>query len=335
MKSKPKDKKYCGVSLEKIQSAEPIFNKGQLKLLNKYITERYRIHVKKDVQQFQPPFTKNPILKEFKFTNIRREHDRETKWLIDNITNNDFLTYRQKLLNCILFRLYNKHESLEIIGAPIKFEGLWTFVPPREKIVKYSQDNPKYVWFTNAFITGGMKLILKKTYTKETIVAALPLRLMKTLNDFDFFNKIQACNGQNQVYDVLKGVDGIGDFLAYQIFVDFTYIDEFPFSENEFTVAGPGCKKGLDYLFEDKDGMSYEECLFWLRDNWNSIPIMYGLNRWFDPEEEMVDLKRYDRVMNVMSLENCFCEFSKYHRAYHDIGRPRNKYKFDSKKKPI
>lgn len=335
MKTKTKDKLYCGVRKDAVTNAKPDIDKKALRLLNRFITERYRIHVRKDVQKLQPPFTENPILKEFRFTNIRREHDRETKWLIDNITNNDFLTYRQKLLNCILFRLYNKHESLEIIGAPIKFEGLWTFVPSREKVVKYSQDNPKYVWFTNAFITGGMKFILKKTYTKETIVAALPLRLMKTLNDSDFFNKIQACNDQKQVYEVLKGVDGIGDFLAYQIFVDFTYIREFPFSENEFTIAGPGCKKGLDYLFKDKDGLSYEECLFWLRDNWENIHSLFGIGNWFDPEKEMVDLKHYDRRMNVMSLENCFCEFSKYYRAYHDTGRPRNKYKFDPKKKLI
>lgn len=335
MKTKTKDKPYCGVRKNMMVEAEPEIDEKALKLLSQFVTERYRIHIRKDIQCLQPPFTKDPILKEFKFTNIRREHDRETKWLINNITSNDFLTYRQKLLNCILFRLYNKHETMEIIGAPYKFEGVWSFVSPREKVVKYSQENPKYTWFTNAFITGGMKLSLKRTYTKETVVAALPLRFMKTLNESDLFNKIQACKTQKQVYDTLKGVYGLGDFLAYQIFVDFTYINEFPFSENEFTVAGPGCKKGLDCLFKDRDGMTYEECLFWLRDHWDYIPISYKFSRWFDPEKEMVDLKHYDRVMNVMSLENCFCEFSKYYRAYHDTGRPRNKYKFDAKKEPI
>lgn len=335
MKTKTKDKLYCGVRKTKILNSEPIFNKEQLKLFNKYITRRYRIHVKKDVQHLQPPFTKDPILQEYKFTNIRREHDRETKWLIDNITNNDFLTYRQKLLNCIMFRMYNKHETMEIMGAPFQFEGIWHITDAKRRLVKYAELNPDYLFFTKAFMTSGMKRLLNETFHKESFPPATVLRFCKRLNENGFMRELMACKTQEEVYNKLKTLNGIGEFLAYQMFVDFTYIDEFPFSENEFTIAGPGCRDGIDFLFEDKNGMTYEECLFWIRDNWYNIPILWGLDRWFDPEEEMVDLRHYDRRMNVMSLENCFCEFSKYNKIILKKGKPRIKYKFDPKKKPI
>lgn len=335
MKDKQKDKKYCGVSLKRIRNSEPILDERQLKLFNKYVRERYRIHVKKDVQHLQPPFTKDPILQEYKFTNVRREHDRETKWLINNIANNEFLTYRQKLLNCIMFRMYSKHETMEIMRAPFQFEGIWHVTDARKRLIEHSKKDPEFKFFTKSFMTSGMKRLLNETFPKEDFSPATVLRLMKKLNENDVLNRINLCKTQDEVYDVLKNIKGIGEFLAYQIFVDFTYIKDFPFSENEFTVAGPGCRSGIDFLFKDKDGMTYEECLFWIRDNWYSIPILWKLGSWFDPEEEMVDLKHYDRVMNIMSLENCFCEFSKYNKIILKKGKPRIKYKFDDKKKPI
>ena len=123
--------------------------------------------------------------------------------------------------------------------------------------------------------------------------------------------------------------------------MDLSYIKEFPFSENEFVVAGPGCKKGIDYIFTNKDGMTYEECLFWLRDMINYDPnSLFRCDELREWEEEngyesreynrfklFNDLPEDDRIMNVMSIENCMCELSKYMRAVDGTGRPRNKYK--------
>ena len=119
--------------------------------------------------------------------------------------------------------------------------------------------------------------------------------------------------------DALKSIKGIHDFLAYQVFVDLTYLEDFPWSENEFVVSGPGCELGLDYLFEDKDGLTYDELMFWLRDN---CPIT---REWC--REHMIDLPQYDRYMNVMSLENCMCELGKYVKTQRGEGRPRSRYK--------
>ena len=94
--------------------------------------------------------------------------------------------------------------------------------------------------------------------------------------------------------NIIKGIKGIGDFLAYQIWVDLTYIPEFDQSEDSFTVAGPGCRLGIDLLVEDRDGMTHEELIFHLRDNQHALDL---------------DI---DFTLTVMDIENCFCEFSKY-----------------------
>lgn len=325
MRNKKKDIPYCGVRKEVIDKAEPEVDEESLNLFMSYITERYRIHVRKDVLHKEQPWTENEYLLKFRFTNIRREHDRETLYLIRHVTSNAFLTYRQKLLNVILFRLFNKHETFDICGAPFKFGAIWSYTDAVDRVKAYAKVDPDYVFFTGAFITTGTKSGIKKLFPNEPSTPACILKYMKRINTNGLMNRIQDAQSPDEVFKALCNEVGIGYFLAYQMFVDFTYIREFPFSENEYVVVGPGCKKGLDYLFIDRDGMSYEECLFWLRDNWEYLRDYCG-KAWFDPEKEMIDLKHYDRVMNVMSLENCFCEFSKYYRAVYDLGRPRNRY---------
>lgn len=325
MKNKPKDVKYCNVSKGIIQMADPLINTEMLNLFSHYILERYRVHINKDVLKKDKPWTKDKILQQFKFTNVRREHDRETKWVIENIVENDDLIYEDKLLNIILFRLFNKHETLKLIGAPIQF-SCENFDPEKYRTIfkKYQRSHPKYVFFTGAFNTGGMKNALQYYLPEnENNMCMRVINFLKYLIEDNIIYKINTCNTQYDVFDLLKGYKGIGDFLAYQIFVDFTYIPQFPFSENEFTVVGPGCKKGIDELFVIKDGMNYEECIFYIRDNWYRLMEDVMKENQFYPEKEMVDCKQYDRCMNVMSIENCFCEFSKYVRVYMGKGRIR------------
>lgn len=331
MKNKPADVPYCGVRKNYLSMAMPKLNERNLKYLYDFITRRYAIHLRKDVLKKDPPWTKDSVLREFRFTNVRREHDRETKWVIEHITSNPELSYEDKLLNCILFRLYNKHETSELIGMPIKFSQSKRWNPEEYRILfeEAIEADPKRVFFTGAFITGGLKRALKWYLPKDDPKNSMEMRMlwfMRVIIDDGVVNKIKAAKSQKAVFDVLCKYDGLGSFLAYQIFVDMTYIEEFPFSENEFTVAGPGCRMGLNYLFEDRDGMTYEECLFWLRDNLNRL-FREILGKDWNPQEVFWDLPEEDRCFNVMSLENCFCELSKYIRAKDGTGRPRKKYK--------
>ena len=336
MLSKPKDVPFCGVRKGKVLKAIPILNEENLQHLFDFITERYKIHTKKDVEKIPPPWTNNPVLSQYRFTNVRREHDKETKWLIKNITSNNRISYDDKLLNCILFRLYNKHETAELLEIPIEFSKFrikrgpcWNPELYRKRFEEARKEDPKRVFFTGAFITGGLKRALKwylpRDLEKKDSAEMRVMWFMKHLVDTEITKELKRSSTQQEAFKVLASLMGIGEFLAYQMFVDMTYIAEFPFSENEFTVAGPGCKRGIDYLFEDKDGMSYEECLFWMRDNLNRA-FKSTLGKSIQFNKLMYDLKSDDRCFNVMSLENCMCELSKYIRAVTNTGRPRQTY---------
>ena len=316
MQNRERDIEYCGVSKRKIRNANPVLDEENLGLFVHWIKERYSVHLKKDVNKEPKPWTDDPIIEVYRFTNVRREHDRQTKYLIDNIVKNTNLTLEEKIVNNILFRYWNLWSSMESLGGPWKEKQLMdgSAISKAEKLY-----NPNQMYFTNVFFTSGTKRMLRKEFSTENFAIGVLL-----LGQYAFKKNIpqRILNAETpkEICKILQSLPGIAGFLSYQIFVDCTYIPEFPFSENEFTVAGPGCKRGIDNLFKDKDGLSYEECVFWIRDNITKISDI-------DPKKLMTDIPKEDRFLSVMSLENCFCEFSKYCRTWHGISRPRNKYK--------
>ena len=349
MEIKPRDLKYCGVNIDHIKSAHPQIDYRNVVHLLDFITERYKIHLKKDVYQQEAPWTTNPILREFKFTNVRREHDRQTRYLIKNISQNSELSLREKILNTVMCRAWNNFDTFHDLGGPWTEEELSD--PELKERVRplyhrLLKKDPKRMWWSSAYIQGGCKMAWKSPGLKlregefmdtsnkfgdaEKDIPLRPFHIGVWMSQLDIVDRVLSAKTQEDVFNTIKELRGFSDFLAYQVFVDLTYIEDFPFSENEFTVAGPGCKKGLNYIFLDRDGMTYEECIFWIRDNAEKLfkkCKAKGLTelKW-QPEVLFCDLPIQDRQLNVMSLENCFCELSKYIRAVTQTGRPRNKY---------
>ena len=309
MKTKLTDELYCGINKEKLKAKLTLSSKF-LKVLNWFIKERYEIHLKKDVQKLNAPWTTNEHFQKYKYTNIRREHDRESKYLIQHVSENQNLSYKNKLLNSFLFRLINNHKTFEKYSFPFDFNSL-NF----KEISKIKIEGPIY---NTAFIVTGHSSVIKKQQGDSSVLSVI--KFVKS-NEKQILLKSK---NQLEAYNNLIKINGIGKFLAYQIFLDFTYIKEYPFSENEFTKAGPGCVKGLDLLFSDKKNLNHEELLFWLRNNQIKV-FSLDFNNLFS------DLKEFDRVLNIGCLENIFCEFYKYCRSeVLNSTKPKKLYKYNS-----
>lgn len=352
MKTKTRDLRYCGVNAKKVRNAAPTLNEQNMAHLMEFITDRYKIYVRKDIKGRLAPWTQNPVLSVYKFTNVFREDDRVTRALIKLVSNNPELTYEDKVANTFLFRCWNNPDTFIDFGGPWSAADIYNGLALKEKVRPMyhglREANPDRKWWSNAYNQGGTKYAWKfpdgegwsraKTeaegaqypdYEKD-----IPLRTFHIgpwLKEKDTFNRLNKAKEQKEAFDLISEIRGFARFLSYQVFVDLTYIEEFPFSENEFTIAGPGCRRGLDLVFDDYDGMTHEEALFFLRDNIDEYFRVLQAGDYTDLEWRPEDLFRtrepWDRHLNVMSLENCFCELSKYIRTVNGTGRPRNKYK--------
>ena len=281
---------YDNVDQHKIANALPEMIDGRLELFTNYINERESIRKAKE-SGMPFPWTNDPILRDYRFTNVRRTDDTVSKWYIEGIAQNPELNIEQKVLNAILFRCWNKPETSLIFQQPIKDftrENIKAIDEQATRVLDILGDD--YKQYGSAYFQSGLKGAWKREGHSANRMLDL---LSELLISYDIEAIIESPTPLD-AFNIIKGIKGIGDFLAYQIWVDLTYIPEFDQSEDSFTVAGPGCRLGIDLLVEDRDGMTHEELIFHLRDNQHALDL---------------DI---DFTLTVMDIENCFCEFSKY-----------------------
>lgn len=322
----------CGDRPDRVRDADIYISYDRLLLLRYYIVNRYNIHLLKDVYHSDDIYRlvnndiNRDIFMRYKFCNVRREHDRCSRWLISHISDSSESIDR-RICRSISFRILNNVNTAELISiedAPLfdknsEFDRYIRHV----EMVTPKIDDSYYSYFTNAYSTTGMKAALNKTFPRYTLPAC-PLAVGRALYKSGFTNRILESDSQTDVFNALRDIPGISDFMAYQLFIDLTYIPDFPFSENEFVIAGPGCKIGLGLMIDNNNsGLTDSETLFWMRDN--LIRLFDDAGIGVDLHSLFSDLPEYDRCLNVMMLENCMCELQKFYRALSGSG-PRVHY---------
>lgn len=281
----------------------PIIDDDCLTAFLYWVEERDSITAKKKAGE-PKPWTEDKLLANYRFVNTHREDDRQTQCLIKNIINNEKLTIRDKVVNIILFRYWGLWETMNLFGGAWTRKELMTAEPYRYAAEKYKEitaSGKKHPFFTSAFYTSGVRVGVRKELNINSSVTGAFILAQRAIRDKTPERVIKAPDEESSM-KVFKELPGVASTLAYQMWVDCTYIPEFPFSADNFVVVSPKTKNILSRLFKDRDGMSLEESLFWLRDNLN-------LN------------------LSVMNIEHSLSGFSDYYKAIIDNSRPKRRYK--------
>jgi len=344
MFNKPKDIPYCGCDVEKIKKANPKINLERLKLYVYYQWERTNIYYKKEVLKQPRPWTNDEILNKYMFTNTRRELDKESKWLINNILNRADISYENKLLNAFLFRLINKHETFETIIKQVVGDVYIDFETINDSVlndIDKLAKNSKINLFNSAYMLSGLMKGMNIAINKYNICNYNYHPLTKKIAYIKYFTNYIIEHSElppNKIIENMNKLYGFnGNFIPYQIWVDWTYIgaytpdtnDFYPYSENEFVLSGIGCHRGIMWLIDNDinnlDELTEEEFIFWFRDNLPSLAEANNL-KW-SPKAMFHFLPESQQNWSVMCIENSFCEFDKYCRTFYGKKRPKRIYK--------
>lgn len=273
------------------------------------------------------PWTDNPVLGIYKFTNAYRAADRVSQYLIRHVIYRDDLptSPREIFFRILLFKLFNKIETWELLErslGPITFEdyrfAAYDAVFSREMQAGRRIYSAAYIMppgsrsFGRSAKHQNHLLLLESMMTNR-----LPDRLAQTPTMQDGFEKLRA-------------YPTIGDFLAYQFITDINYSELTDFSEMDFVVPGPGARDGLRKCFLDSGGLNEPEL----------IRLMADLQ---EQEFERLGLdfqSLWGRRLQLIDCQNLFCEVDKYARVAHpDVsgktGRVRIKQKFEPTPEPI
>lgn len=292
-----------------------------LRIYRDYTYERANIFYKKEILKEKFPWTSNEILKKYKFTNIRRELDRGSKFLLESVNSNLILD-SNKALNMALYRLINTPNiKLFFPEWPINFDtvNIKSFFD-FEKEFFATQIGKTTAMQSSAYFLSSFRKI---AYTKfpeyqgynTAFVALINSEKERILNSF---NSITAEDCFNKINEI-SGIKG--KFISYQIFVDWSYLNCTKYTEKDIVKSGPGCDRGIDWMINGEKLLdsqndrikffdTYENFIWWFHDN---LPeLMKSANLDWNPKDFQHFLPVEQQNWSVMQIENSFCELSKY-----------------------
>jgi len=292
----------------------------------RFAAERQRMFYQRVIGSPRP-WTNDPVLSTFKFTNAYRASDRVSQYLIRHVI------YRDDLPTCadevvfriLLFKLFNKIETWATLEQSI---GPITFADYR-----FSRYNGV---LSNAMRRGSR--IYSAAYIMPPGGSAFGhsskhqnhLKLLEHMMASALPSRLADARSMQQGFEILRSYPTIGDFLAYQFVTDVNYSTVTDFSEMDFVIPGPGARDGLRKCFADTGGLSEPEL----------IRLMADIQeREFDRLEiEFPSL--WGRRLQLIDCQNLFCEVDKYARVAHPeiagrTGRTRIKQKFAPTAEPI
>lgn len=248
------------------------------------------------------PLTKDEILSTYKFCNSYRVNDRVSQYLLRNVIyNNKEYTKEDMLFRIILFKLFNKESTWEILVNKFNDITLSNFNIKKYSKVLESEINKGNSIYNDAYISCANKAF---GYDRKHDNHLALLNKMFLIDKVQ--NKILNCKSMEEAFNIIKSYPLIGNFMSYQLVTDINYSDIVDWSEDEFTIAGPGSIRGINKCFIDKEGSSYEDIIRYMYDNQEKEFERLNLN-----------FKRIgNRKLQLIDIQNIFCELDKYCREY-------------------
>ena len=248
------------------------------------------------------PWTNDPILEDFRFTNVYRISDRVTQYLVKEVQYSGVRpqSRAEVFFRTLLFKLFNRIETWEAIERKLGPVGWRT--TPLDRIVKVLDEEtgrgkPVY---SAAYIMPPPSLGHERKHANH--VALLGRMMEDRLAD-----RLAAADSLQAAYEMILGYPGVGPFLAFQYCIDLNYSTLMDFDEGEFVVAGPGALDGIAKCFEGVDAESSSAVIHWVVERQEEEFDRLGLR--------FPGL--FGRRLQPIDCQNVFCEVAKYARLAH------------------
>jgi len=282
-----------------------------------WIKERHSIFLKKESGRVAP-WTADPILQEYKFTNPFRQNDRVTRELASRLTG---YVHEDAIFNAIIiFRMFNLDSTYGKLYAS-NLTNKWSTAKAKKILHKRKEQGHKV--FTGAYIITNSG----STRSKIDLVCEAVGSILK---DTDSIVKdIKESNSLEYACSVLERYLMVGKFISYELVTDLRHTHILHNAKDIYTWAnpGPGCKRGIHRILFDT-----------VRGDLPRGLVLNNVKVCVDYQEEMKKLlkivqkklgklKNFQKtVFEMRDIEHSLCEFDKYMRVKNGEGRPRSKY---------
>lgn len=266
-----------------------------------FLNKRYDIHIKK--QSGEPyPWTDDPILQKYKFTNVFREDDATTVWFRENMRDK-LREHSDVILATIIFRWFNLVETGKVL-LENNLHVEWN----SSRCIEALLDQPQ--WVTGAYIIktpNGMNKLEGVCWCIDQIASDRN----KLISDVHLAHTLRC------LWEILLPYPYMGPFMAYEVVTDWRHTYVGGDSEDILTWAnpGPGARRGLNRI-HNRDlnkQIKMEQCVLEMQQILESAPYFL--------DGQVPDLE-------MREIEHTLCEFDKYERVRLNQGKPRSIYKW-------
>jgi hypothetical protein len=263
-----------------------------------WVREREKIRLKRAGGTNQPPWTRDPVLQKYRFCNVRRKHDRVSKWLIGHVLQFVYATTPHSVVFTALCRWINWPPTLTALMEQPWFNTSDLDMPRVGRFLDERMATRTKTW-TGAYIVPGA---IPPGYKKGSYIASISLGGMH--ND-EFMTELLTLliEGKRQkIHKHLMTLPLWGSFMAGQVIDDWTWTPILSHAKDIYTWAprGPGSQRGLNRLLGHDLHHRLKE------DEWCT-----GLARVLEAIHKLGP--EYQDVTS-MDAQNCLCEYDKYAR---------------------
>lgn len=272
----------------------------------KFAAERQAIFMKR-MRGESAPWTTDPILQQYKFTNAYRANDRVSQYLIRNVIYDGLEEARSipsTFFRIMLFKMLNRNETWDYLSKRMMLEwelGERKLLAQIDEVLTQSLNDGQQI-MSGAYImpsagakNGERKHTAWLRILEKMMYGGLHTQLAKFTHTME------------GAFNLMRAYPFIGNFLAYQYITDLNYAPYWNWTETEFTVAGPGSIRGISKCFanEDLSASGTVAIIRHMQENQDRYFTEFGLK--FE--------RLGDRPLQLIDCQNCFCEIDKYARV--------------------
>ncbi len=263
-----------------------------------------------------PPWTDDPVLSEFRFTNAYRAADRVSQYLIRHVLYEGDPSGDEVFFRALLFKFFNRIETWRQLVSHIGTPSWRTYSFERyAKILDGILDRGVPI-YSAAYIMPSPNFGSPRKHRNH-------LQLLEHMMRSAAPRQIAKAKSLGDVYRIFREYPSLGKFLAYQFTIDLNYSSLIAFSEMEFVEAGPGARDGIRKCVADSAGFGESDIIRVVTERASEEFRRLGL--------KFKDL--WGRSLQLIDCQNLFCEVDKYARARHPearglSGRTRIKQKY-------
>jgi hypothetical protein len=267
----------------------------------RFATERQALYHRRLTDPFGP-WTDDPILARYRFTNAYRASDRVSQYLIGEVQYHEDRSQEPQELffRTLLFKFFNRTstwQALERELGPISWQRF--NLNAAESVLDRLMARGERL-YSAAYIMPSPQLGHIRKHANH-------LALLQQMMDDRMPERVVQAPSLRAVYEMLLRYSGLGPFLAFQYATDLNYSALMEHDEADFVVAGPGALDGIAKCFNSTGGKTPDEVIHWATDQQEVALTAAGL-----------DFQTlFGRRLQPIDCQNLFCEISKYARIAH------------------